>query len=352
MFDTDNDNILEPLEVKTMMQTICGTISRFSLFPLFHIYTFSCMLSRVVSVMYTTGPDKKSYTRLHDAFTHIGKMHLSCTLAEFEHLVQENSTLLFPVFDMQLLLRDRTVGSRFLHLQDVKTQRFGPNKTLTEILSTLKHKPDCFVHRNDPKGMANKKKGSFSSKPTALSHPAPTPPTMSGHSHGSGKHSPGPHNEVKHKGEKTRKAHADGYHTPPRESFDNASRSSTHDPTKSDRNHHDELTKSNHSHSAHGHDSAIKSNHDHNKSGHDKDKDGHHGNKPMTQTKHTHDYIASHKTGMNTTSFFCLTAHVVSNRTKSDEILVIISMNAYTHIHFVFDVYLVVSLYFSRKRIS
>ena len=27
MFDTDNDDILEPLEVKEMMQTICGMIS-------------------------------------------------------------------------------------------------------------------------------------------------------------------------------------------------------------------------------------------------------------------------------------------------------------------------------------
>ena len=33
MFDTDNDNILEPSEVKAMMQTICGMIPLLSLFP-------------------------------------------------------------------------------------------------------------------------------------------------------------------------------------------------------------------------------------------------------------------------------------------------------------------------------
>ena len=215
---------------------------------------------------------------------------MSCTLAEFEHLVQENSTLLFPVFDMQLLLRDRTVGSRFLHLQEVKTQRFGPNKPLTEILSSLKHKPDCFLHRNEPKKLTK--------KPTAASHPAPTPSLTSGHSHGGGGHSPGPHNEAKHKGDKSRKSHADGYHTPTPGSSDTA-KSSNRDPTKSDHGHHTpsrkgsvelgDHNKSNHNHSNHNHDSATKSNHDHNKSGHD------------SPTKHTHDYIATHKTGMDIT---------------------------------------------------
>ena len=277
----------------------------------------------IIPLSFFSGHDKKSYARLHDAFTHIGKMHMSCTLEEFEHLVQENSTLLFPVFDMQLLLRDRTVGSRFLHLQEVKTQRFGPNKTLTEILSNLKHKPDCFVHRNDPKGVKK--------KPTTVSHPAPTPPG-SGKS-GSGKHSPGPHSDVKHKGEKTRKAHADGYHTPPRGSFDNL-RSSTHDPAKSDRNDHppsrknsmvpEDPTKSNHGYSSHGHsshghsshglESATKSNHDPNKSGQEKDSQqgSKSGTKAGSSTKHTHDYIATHKTGsMDTPTIFCSNAHIL-----------------------------------------
>jgi len=51
--------------------------------------------------------------------------------------VKETPSLLFPVFQMQLLLRERTVGARFLNMQRQKEAKFSLDKTLPEIIEML-----------------------------------------------------------------------------------------------------------------------------------------------------------------------------------------------------------------------
>ena len=83
------------------------------------------------------GTDERHRKRLHAALNTIGAHHNGMQLKDFEHLVEKNNTLLLPVFQMQLLLRDRTVGSRFLRLQHVKASKFTFDKSLPEIIETL-----------------------------------------------------------------------------------------------------------------------------------------------------------------------------------------------------------------------
>ena len=129
MFDTDDDQVLESDELMEMFKLICG-------------------------------PNDQSFKKLHDAFSSVGLTKLNCTLEQFTTIIESNASLLFPVFEMQLLLRDRTIGSRFLHLQNFKAKKFGFDKKLDAILETFQLKPDCYLHRDDfKKGTGKGKKG-------------------------------------------------------------------------------------------------------------------------------------------------------------------------------------------------
>lgn len=128
LFDTDDDQTLQRDELLEMFTVICG-------------------------------PSDQSKKKLHDAFASAGLTKINCTIDQFTTIIQSNASLLFPVFEMQLLLRDRTIGPRFLHLQDIKAKKWGFDKKLDEIIETFEVKPDCYIHRDDfKKGSAKKGK--------------------------------------------------------------------------------------------------------------------------------------------------------------------------------------------------
>ena len=143
-------------------------------FKLFDSDDDLCMRSDELMEMFTVicGPSDQSFKKLRDAFSSVGLTKISCTLEQFTTIIESNASLLFPVFEMQLLLRDRTIGSRFLHLQDIKMKKWGHDKKLDEILETFQVKPDCYLHRDDFKKVSGSgKKGGKQKKATEVEKP-------------------------------------------------------------------------------------------------------------------------------------------------------------------------------------
>jgi hypothetical protein len=84
-----------------------------------------------------SGTDVHLRERLDASLTPIGAHHEGINRKAFVEVVDKNSALLQPLFQMQLLLRERTVKARFLKLQHVKADKFTLDKSLPEIIEAL-----------------------------------------------------------------------------------------------------------------------------------------------------------------------------------------------------------------------
>jgi hypothetical protein len=105
-FDRNHDGFMRAEEVGAMVDVLCGT-------------------------------DEKHKTHLQHALNSVGSHLHGLDVRDFEHLVEKSNSLLFPIFKMQIVLRECTVGPRFHMMMLHKAAKFTLDATLPDIIDML-----------------------------------------------------------------------------------------------------------------------------------------------------------------------------------------------------------------------
>ena len=139
LFDGDHDDKMTPTEMKHLVQTI-GSHNQNSMKGLEGCYQHLCF-EKVEQQHKPKGPlFYGKPMQSHDPVDNpkfVTREKLFVTLVEWTSDISKKPSVLKPIFEMQAMLREKTVRSRFFKWREFRQKTFGSSLTLDEIIELL-----------------------------------------------------------------------------------------------------------------------------------------------------------------------------------------------------------------------